>query len=85
MAGRGRAASHDDDQWPFTTHFTGCSFCTGTTGDDSASLDALCLVGFRRAYTFGDDQFLAAIGSRLRHPDFNTTSLIPVAASSATA
>ena len=80
MVAKGREESLDDEKWPFTTHFCGCSFCTAA---NTPSFNARCRIGFRRAYNFGDNQFLEAIGARLYHPNFNTSSLVPLPESSA--
>ncbi|KAH7284989.1 hypothetical protein KP509_33G005900 [Ceratopteris richardii] len=70
MIRRGRENMRDDDQWPFTTHFCGCSFC-GSTSEVSHE----CLHSFTRAYTFAHNQFLAFANASLFHPNLNSTGL----------
>ncbi|MCO5595476.1 hypothetical protein L7F22_049519 [Adiantum nelumboides] len=73
MVEKGRHRMRDDQQWPFTTHFCGCSFC-----GSKEPVSPRCLLGFTRAYSFAHNQFLLSTRANLFHPNLNSSVLMTI-------
>ncbi|CAM6091521.1 unnamed protein product [Calypogeia fissa] len=61
-----------DCRWPFVTHFTGCSPCSG--GNNPLYSMEMCMESFDRAFNFADNQVLAYMG--FQHKDLSSIELV---------